>query len=253
MVKVIAIKNLAQEDRPRERLYKNGAEVLSNLELLALILGRGTAGISVLEQAQAILEEFGSLRVLASSSPEQIMKLKGLGLAKTCQLLACFELASRWQLFNVSKLRKIKIISDACCRLPSDPITGRMSGRGKSACGFAILDAVSNNIVVERSKYLGEMSVPQAEYEGLVFALDAASEFCRDQIEVWLDSELVVRQMTGEYCIRSPQVKPLFDQVKVLERRFLQPVRYFHHDRGSFWARHADRLANQEYSRNQAG
>ena len=151
------------------------------------------------------------------------------------------------------KLRKIKIISDACCRAPSDPKTGAITGRGKSACGFALLNAEDNNIVEERAKYLGEMSAPQAEYEGLIFALDTAVEFCREQVEVWLDSELVVKQMTGDYCIRSPYVKPLFDTVKILERRFLQPVRYFHHDRGSFWARHADGLANAEYSRNQAG
>lgn len=153
----------------------------------------------------------------------------------------------------MSKLRKIKIVSDACCRAASDPKTGAMAGRGKSACGFALLDAQNNEIITERAKYLGELTAPQAEYEGLIFALDTAVEFCRQEVEVWLDSELVVKQMTGDYCIRSPYVKPLFDEVKKLENRFLQPVKYFHHDRGSFWARHADRLANQEYSRNQTG
>jgi ribonuclease HI len=127
-----------------------------------------------------------------------------------------------------------------------------MHVRGKSACGFAIIDPA--DIVIEkRSKYLGELTVPQAEYEGLIFALDSAVEFCRGEVEVWMDNEVIVKQMNGDYCIRSQHIKSLFDEVKKLESRFLKPVRYFHHSRGSFWARYADKLANEEYSRNQAG
>ncbi len=150
------------------------------------------------------------------------------------------------------KYRNIKVISDACCRVPSDPLTGAMHAKGKSACGFVMLDSESK-IIEERAKYLGELTPPQAEYEGLIFALDTAVEFCRDRVEIWMDSELVIKQMLGDYCIRSRQVKLLFDEVKRLENRFLSKVRYFHHERGSFWARHADKLANEEYSRNQAG
>jgi ribonuclease HI len=150
------------------------------------------------------------------------------------------------------KFRKIKIISDACCRVPSDPGTGFMRSKGKSACGFVMLDE-ENKIIAERAKYLGELTAPQAEYEGLIFALDTAVEFCRQHVEIWMDSDLVIKQMNGDYCIRSEHVKPLFDEVKKLENRFLGQVNYFHHDRGSFWARHADRLANEEYSRNQTG
>jgi ribonuclease HI len=152
----------------------------------------------------------------------------------------------------MSKLHRVKIISDACCRVPSDKVTGAMHGKGKSACGFVMLDE-QNNVVAEKSKYLGELTPPQAEYEGLIFALDTAVEYCRQHIEVWMDSELVVKQMNGDYCIRSENVKLLFDEVKKLESRFLMPVKYFHHERGSFWARQADKLANEEYSRNQAG
>ena len=152
----------------------------------------------------------------------------------------------------MSKYHKIKIVCDACCRAPSDPVTGEMRYRGKSACGFVILDE-SNQIVLEQSKYLGELSPPQAEYEGLIFALDKAVEFCRGDIDVWMDSEVVIRQMNGDYCIRSESAKRLYDEVKKREGRFLGKVKYFHHDRGSLWARYADKLANAEYSRNHTG
>ena len=152
----------------------------------------------------------------------------------------------------MSKYRKLKLVSDACCRLQSDKATGVMHGKGKSACGFVMLDE-TGEVIAERTKYLGELTVPQAEYEGLIFALDTAVEFCRTRVEVWMDSEFVIRQMTGDYCIRSEHVKLLFDRVKLMEQRFLEPVQYFHHDRGSLWARRADKLANEEYSRNHTG
>lgn len=152
----------------------------------------------------------------------------------------------------MAKYHKIKVICDACCRAPSNPFTGEMFHRGKSACGFIILD-VEGQIICEQAKYLGELNVSQAEYEGLIFALDRAVEFCRGEVEVWMDSEVVIKQMNGDYCIRSSTAKQLFDEVKKREQRFIGPVKYFHHNRGSFWARHADKLANEEYSRNQAG
>jgi len=94
----LSIKSLPPGDRPRERLFREGAESLSLQELLAVILGRGTAAKPVFTQAREILTEFPSLTALAESSPEQLMEISGLGMAKACQLLACFELANRWQL-----------------------------------------------------------------------------------------------------------------------------------------------------------
>ncbi len=150
------------------------------------------------------------------------------------------------------RYRKIKIVCDATCRMPDNRLTGYSYAKGKSACGFVVVDE-QGAIVEQRSKYLGELTIPQAEYSSLIFALDGAVEFCRQDVDVWMDSELVVKQMNGDYCIRSEAVKLLFDEVKRCEQRFLGRVSYFHHSRGSFWARQADGLANAEYSRNQAG
>jgi ribonuclease HI len=162
------------------------------------------------------------------------------------------------QPFNVTdfliaeKSKTIRLIADATCRVPESGTPRVVWRRGKAACGFIITDE-QGNILTERAQYLGEMTIPQAEYWGLVHGLDAAVEFGRWNVEVWMDSELVIRQMNGEYCIKSDMVKPLFDEVKKMENRFLGKVSYFHHNRGSFWARKADKLANEEYSRNQAG
>ena len=147
---------------------------------------------------------------------------------------------------------KLRIVCDACCRVPAfRQNIPPHKARGKSACGYVMLDG-GGRVIQQRAKYLGEFTVDQAEYRALIFALDNASGFCRRQVEVWMDNEIAVGQLNGFYCLRSERVKPLFDEVKKLELRF-EKVSYFHHSRGSFWARAADKLANGEYSRLQKG
>ncbi len=142
---------------------------------------------------------------------------------------------------------KIKLVTDACCHIASSNIPGRI-GKGYSAGGILILD-YSDQIIREVSKFFGEMTVPEAEYNAIIFALDEASADGRGEVEVWSDSEFVIRQMNGEYAIRSEKMKRLYDEVRRLERRFLKTVKYFHHPRNSPLAQRADTLAEQEYRR----
>lgn len=87
--------DLPKDERPRERLIKYGVEVLSLQELLALIFGRGTKGEPVMKISQQLLSKFGSLQTLSETSIEDLRLIKGFGLAKSCQLKACFELSRR--------------------------------------------------------------------------------------------------------------------------------------------------------------
>lgn len=151
----------------------------------------------------------------------------------------------------MARYKKIKIITDACCKIENAHLKGRI-GKGKSACGMIILDE-EENIILEKSKYLGELTVPQAEYNGLIFALDLASGYCRNDIEVWMDSELVIKQMNGDYGIKSENMKPLYDEVKKLEGRFSGFKKYFHHKRNAKWAKYVDALAEAEYNKNHLG
>src|SRR3989344_4416564 len=93
--KSLTLHDLPADERPRERLIRYGAEALSLQELLAIVLGRGTKGEPVMIISQEILSKFGSLQNLSEASVEDLRTIKGLGLAKACQLKACFELTRR--------------------------------------------------------------------------------------------------------------------------------------------------------------
>ena len=146
-----------------------------------------------------------------------------------------------------SNMDKAKIIVDACCHIPEAHIKGR-SNRGKSACGVLIIDEKGNEY--EFKKYLGEMTAPEAEFKGLIFALDQATGIVRYDIEVWMDSELVVKWMTKKYRMKKEHIRPLFDEAKKYEQRF-QSVEYFHHPSNSRLAKRVNSLANQAYREHQ--
>lgn len=90
------LRDLPVSERPRERLVQHGAEVLSLSELVALILGRGVRGESVMLTSQKLIAHFGTLDALVSCSLEDLQEVKGIGVAKACQIKACLEIARRW-------------------------------------------------------------------------------------------------------------------------------------------------------------
>ncbi len=87
--------DLPAAERPRERMQSHGVQSLSSSELLAIILGMGTAGKPVMMTSQLILRHFGDLRSLGATSLEELRSIDGLGPAKACRLLACLEFARR--------------------------------------------------------------------------------------------------------------------------------------------------------------
>jgi DNA repair protein RadC len=91
----MTIANWPEEQRPRERLIKHGAQALSDAELLAIFLRIGVSGKSAVELGREMLTHFGSLGHLFHATLEQFSVLNGLGAAKYAQLQAVLELARR--------------------------------------------------------------------------------------------------------------------------------------------------------------
>ncbi len=86
---------LTEPTRPRERLLLHGSSVLTDDELLALLLRTGSRGQTVHTLAQGLLAHFSSLRAVFAASPDQLMRFAGMGQAKVCQFAAVLELARR--------------------------------------------------------------------------------------------------------------------------------------------------------------
>ena len=80
------------DERPREKLMQLGPQAVTNAELIAILLGHGTAKFNALELAKKLLREFKSLEALSSASLEEIQKIPGIGPAKAVTLLAAFQL-----------------------------------------------------------------------------------------------------------------------------------------------------------------
>lgn len=100
------IKEIPQEERPRERLKQLGVEHLSNKELLAIILKTGTKNRSVTDLAIEILKKY-NLPELKEISLNSLTKIKGIGEVKAIELLAAIELGKRINIQEKIKLKKL--------------------------------------------------------------------------------------------------------------------------------------------------
>src|SRR5437773_8186074 len=92
----VKIRELPEEDRPREKLLARGADALTNRELIAILLRTGRPGKNAVEIGGEILETFKTLSELSRISPRELKKkIGGIGLVKAVQLAAAFKLADR--------------------------------------------------------------------------------------------------------------------------------------------------------------
>ncbi|MBI3995612.1 MAG: DNA repair protein RadC [Nitrospirae bacterium] len=89
------IKNWPEIERPRERLIRHGPEMLSDAQLLAILLRTGRQKSSALEMAHHLLKQFGGLAALKQATVSELCSVSGVGPAKASQILASFELGRR--------------------------------------------------------------------------------------------------------------------------------------------------------------
>ena len=107
----VRIHDLPEEERPRERLVRNGPESLSNAELLAIILRTGSRAENVVSMSSRILSEY-SIKQLSLANIKRLMQIHGIGEAKASQISAVFELARRLETFVEEPKRKVRSPKD---------------------------------------------------------------------------------------------------------------------------------------------
>ncbi len=106
----IKIKDLPVNERPRERLINKGVSSLSDEELLAIVLKTGTKDVSAKDLASQILKEVGALQNLKNITFHELIRIKGIGAAKACLILAIQELNRRMNA-KYDKIVDIRITS----------------------------------------------------------------------------------------------------------------------------------------------
>jgi DNA repair protein RadC len=92
----MTLHQLPKDSMPREKLLSRGSHALSDAELLAIFLRTGIKGKNVIQLADDLLTEFGSLRALFSATNDEFCRHKGLGVAKYVQLQAVLEMSQRY-------------------------------------------------------------------------------------------------------------------------------------------------------------
>ncbi|MCK4575947.1 DNA repair protein RadC [candidate division WOR-3 bacterium] len=96
MSKIYRIKDIPQEERPRERLIKNGPDVLKSHELIAIILGKGSKKEDVLSIARRVINDYGEKPLSYEKGVKHLTESLNLTEIQACQIIAALELGRRF-------------------------------------------------------------------------------------------------------------------------------------------------------------
>ncbi|HUD07439.1 MAG TPA: ribonuclease HI family protein [Candidatus Saccharimonadales bacterium] len=96
---------------------------------------------------------------------------------------------------------------------------GSRGNPGPSASGFVVLD-MNDKVLFRKGVYLGITTNNQAEYRSIKFGLETAKQMGCEQVTVFMDSQLAIRQINGIYRVKNKDIKPVYDEVMTLAKQF---------------------------------
>jgi len=120
---------------------------------------------------------------------------------------------------------------------------GSRGNPGPAAIGVIIRK--DEAILMKYSEIINDCTNNVAEYRALIKALELASKFTKDELVCVLDSELLVKQLMGEYSVKSKDLMPLFLKVQKLQENF-DKIKYVHVSRWDRFQKVVDKLLNDE-------
>lgn len=124
---------------------------------------------------------------------------------------------------------------------------GSRKNPGAAAIGIVIFDENQKELETYR-ECIGNTTNNVAEYKALIKALQLAAKYTREEVHIFMDSELIINQVSGMYRIKSPKLFSLFQQVKDYERAFIKVV-YTYIPRSNKYQSIADKLVNEALDR----
>lgn len=141
------------------------------------------------------------------------------------------EIASRKS--GPAKIRKVITYTDGASR----------GNPGPAGVGVLLYNENGEKILQD-FRYIGECTNNEAEYRALLLALDRVLEITQDTVQCFMDSELLVRQLNGQYALKSEKLARFFEEVKNRAGRF-KSASFHHVPREHERLRLADKLANK--------
>lgn len=127
---------------------------------------------------------------------------------------------------------------------------GASRGNPGHAAAGVVIEREDGTLKARGKHYLGVMTNNQAEYRALILGLRAAARYSPREVRVYMDSELVVKQMLGQYKVRDETLRPLYEEARALARA-LPRVSFAHVLRGKNAL--ADKLANEALDERERG
>lgn len=121
---------------------------------------------------------------------------------------------------------------------------GARGNPGPAGIGFVL--HLPEALTIQRGEYIGEVTNNVAEYRALIAGLTRAQQAAVTELKVFLDSELVVHQMRGDYRVKDAKLKPLFAEAQFLAAQF-RPITFQHIPRKKNAV--ADQLVNEAIDR----
>ena len=128
---------------------------------------------------------------------------------------------------------KLRVYSDGTSR----------GNPGPSSIAYLILSEDRKKIA-ENSEYIGVKTNNQAEYEALISALEFAYKLESEEVSCYVDSELLAKQLNGEYQVRNPKLSILWLKVRKLMQKF-QIITFTYKPRTNIYIQQVDKLANK--------
>jgi ribonuclease HI len=135
----------------------------------------------------------------------------------------------------MSDFKKIQLFTDG----------GSKGNPGPGYIGIVIFSS-DDETIHEYSKFIGNCTNNQAEYQALIEGLELSKKYTKMEVICTSDSELLIKQMNGEYQIKNPMLRELWREVKIKSSCF-NKVTFKHVKRGNEKIQQADRLLNDAH------
>lgn len=222
----MSVKEWPVSERPREKLQNQGAEYLSDAELLAILLGSGSQGQDVVAFARHLLNQFNGIGALLTAKPEQLLACSGIGPARVNQLQVVMELSRRylkWQLERSDGFTDPSMVKDY--------LTAQLRHQGREVFAILLLDS-QHRLLRYEELFQGTINaapVYPREVIKLVMQYNAAAVILAHNLIASFFVDVLIRRTFGIWCFFANLLLLSMSTKQALSISYSFHFVYYHH------------------------